>query len=137
MRVPSQNHQRRRWSGTVALLVAIVVLAEISFLGRLDMGKNAAAVHKWTTSLYFSFDDDAVVNDGADDLTSLPSSLPIPVEVERLSCEEWLEREDNVSYSRDFSKDPVIISGMDQVQFFAKIFGLILWSFSVLSHCFS
>lgn len=114
MRVPSQNHQRRRWSGTVALLVAIVVLAEISFLGRLDMGKNAAAVHRWTTSLYFSFDDDAVVNDGADDLTSLPSSLPIPVEVERLSCEEWLEREDNVSYSRDFSKDPVIISGMDQ-----------------------
>ena len=119
MRVPSQGHQRRRWSGTVALMVAIIVLAEISFLGRLDMGKKAAAVHKWTTSLYF-FDDDGA-SDGVDDPTSLPSSLPIPVEVEQLSCEEWLEREDNVSYSRDFSKDPVIISGVDQVRFFLKI----------------
>ncbi|KAJ0984526.1 hypothetical protein J5N97_002882 [Dioscorea zingiberensis] len=107
MRVPSQSHQRRRWSGPVALLVAIVVLAEISFLGRLDMTKSATAVQNWT-SLYFSLED------ADDDLPSLPSSLPIPVEVKELSCEEWLEKEDNVSYSRDFSKDPVMVSGVDQ-----------------------
>ena len=31
------------------------------------------------------------------------------------SCEKWLEREDAVTYSRDFAKEPVFVSGADQV----------------------
>lgn len=33
------------------------------------------------------------------------------------SCEEWLEREDSVVYSRDFEKHPVYVTGAEQVPF--------------------
>jgi glycoprotein 3-alpha-L-fucosyltransferase len=31
------------------------------------------------------------------------------------SCEEWLEKEDAVVYSRDFDKDPVLVAGAEKV----------------------
>nr|CAD1822554.1 unnamed protein product [Ananas comosus var. bracteatus] len=56
------NPRRRRWApaatttaATILLpfLVAVVVVAEIAFLSRLDLTGNAAAVRHWTTSFYF------------------------------------------------------------------------------------
>ncbi|KHN37512.1 Glycoprotein 3-alpha-L-fucosyltransferase A [Glycine soja] len=69
---------KRKWTNLMPLVVALVVVAEIAFLGRLDMAKNAEMV---------------------DTLAS---------------CEEWLEREDAVTYSRDFAEEPVFVSGADQ-----------------------
>ncbi|XP_072992354.1 glycoprotein 3-alpha-L-fucosyltransferase A-like isoform X3 [Typha latifolia] len=97
----SSSQRKKRWSSLLPLVVAFVVVAEIAFLGRLDMAKNAAMVKNWTTSFYFSTDD---AND-------VDFSSPSPDdEIHR--CQERLEREDAVPYSRDFDKDPVLVSGM-------------------------
>ncbi|XP_020110975.1 glycoprotein 3-alpha-L-fucosyltransferase A-like [Ananas comosus] len=100
----SQGQRRRRCSGLLTLVVALVVVAEISFLGRLDMAKNAAAVHSWTTSLYFP--SSSSDGGGADESSAASGDEEI------WRCEERLEREDAVPYARDFDKDPVLVSGM-------------------------
>ncbi|KFK39282.1 hypothetical protein AALP_AA3G224400 [Arabis alpina] len=82
---------KRKVSTSLPFCVALVVLIEIGFLGRLD---NAALVD--TLSEYFTNSQS----------TTRPSDFKV-----RSGCEEWLEREDAVSYSRDFSKDPIFISG--------------------------
>ncbi|XP_021896735.1 glycoprotein 3-alpha-L-fucosyltransferase A [Carica papaya] len=108
----SPSAPKRKWSNLLPILVALVVIAEIAFLGRLDMAKNAALVETLTDFFY-------------------PSPIPLPVEpkapkkdmaVTRKeaigfgadSCEKWLEREDAVSYSRDFNKDPIFVTGGDK-----------------------
>ena len=48
----AQAGRRRRWGWLLPLLVGAAFLAEIAFLGRLDMAKNAEAVESWTTSFY-------------------------------------------------------------------------------------
>ncbi|KAJ6841408.1 glycoprotein 3-alpha-L-fucosyltransferase A-like [Iris pallida] len=104
----SSNSRRKRWSSLMApLIVAVVVLGEIAFLGRLDF----AVVENWTTSFYFptsasdpSFSSEHIVDIDND----------IDVAEESWRCEEWLEREDNATYSRDFRSDPVLVSGTDQ-----------------------
>ncbi|CAN1307415.1 Putative fucosyltransferase-like protein [Linum perenne] len=75
---------------------------EIAFLGRLDTAKNAVArVDSWADSLF--------------DRSGSKGGAPV---VERNdgvlrseSCEEWLEREDAVDYSRDFDKVPILVAG--------------------------
>ncbi|ONI14787.1 hypothetical protein PRUPE_3G008400 [Prunus persica] len=74
--------------------VALVVIAEIAFLGKLDIAKNTTLVDSWA-DLFF------------------PAPLIHELAVESddlglLSCEEWLEREDAAEYSRDFEKEPKI-----------------------------
>ncbi|ONM03670.1 3-alpha-L-fucosyltransferase [Zea mays] len=105
----SQAGRRRRWRCLLPLLVGAAFLAEIAFLGRLDMAKNAEVVESWTTSFYRrsshwgeSVGRGAVPRadgdgDGEDE------------EIRR--CEQRLEREDAVPYDRDFDRDPVLVGG--------------------------
>ncbi|CAL4999314.1 unnamed protein product [Urochloa decumbens] len=99
----AQPGRRRRWGLLLPLLVGAAFLAEIAFLGRLDMAKNAEAVESWTTSFYrrsANWGEPAGGgggDEGDDD------------EIRR--CKERLEREDDVPYDRDFDKDPVLVGG--------------------------
>ncbi|KAJ0264457.1 Glycoprotein 3-alpha-L-fucosyltransferase A [Hirschfeldia incana] len=91
----------RKVSTFLPICVAIVVLVEIASLGRLD---NAALVD--TLTGFFTKPPSDKQS------PTKPSGLKVVSGTER--CEEWLEREDSVSYSRNFSKDPVFISGGDK-----------------------
>lgn len=101
---------KKKWSNLMPLFVALVVIAEIAFLGRLDMAKNAGMV---ADMLYRSR---VVVDNGNLGLDRVVGS-DRNLELETESCEAWLEREDAVTYSRDFSKEPVFVSGAEQVFF--------------------
>ncbi|XP_059647794.1 glycoprotein 3-alpha-L-fucosyltransferase A-like [Cornus florida] len=106
----NNNNSKKRWSNLMPLLVALVVIAEIGFLGRLDMAKNVALFNSWAESFYqFTSSSPAMVVDevGSDVLTVDRSS-------ELESCEEWLEREDSVVYSRDFQKEPILVNGFEE-----------------------
>ncbi|KAF7810969.1 glycoprotein 3-alpha-L-fucosyltransferase A [Senna tora] len=101
---------KKKWSNLMPLFVALVVVAEIAFLGRLDMAKNTAMVDTWADLFYWSRevvsrgDDLGVDRLGGGDRNSAESE----------SCEEWLEREDAVTYSRDFMKQPILVIGAEQ-----------------------
>ncbi|XP_004294802.1 PREDICTED: glycoprotein 3-alpha-L-fucosyltransferase A [Fragaria vesca subsp. vesca] len=95
---PATN--KRRWSNLMPFVVAFVVIAEISFLGKLDLANKAALVDSWTEL----FSPIPMVS-GREDLGLAGDDLGL------LTCEEWLEREDAVEYSRDFAKEPVLVSG--------------------------
>lgn len=87
---------RRKLSNLLPICVALVVIAEIGFLGRLDKV--------------------ALVDTLTDFFTQSPpppsrSERKIGVVGTEKSCEEWLTREDSVTYSRDFRKNPIFISG--------------------------
>uniref|UniRef100_A0A0E0QK73 Fucosyltransferase n=1 Tax=Oryza rufipogon TaxID=4529 RepID=A0A0E0QK73_ORYRU len=121
----SQAGRRRRCGGLLPLLVGAAFLAEIAFLGRLDMAKNAAAVESWTTSFYARSSAPArdgkaaVVVPGADADDAPPGGGEVVEEDDgdiRL-CEERLEREDGVPHDRDFDKDPVLVGGAAKVSY--------------------
>lgn len=100
---------KKKWSNLMPLFVALVVIAEIAFLGRLDMAKNAAMVADlFYRSRVVVESDDLGIEMVGDDRN---------FEAETESCEAWLEREDAVTYSRDFVKEPVFVSGAEQVYF--------------------
>lgn len=94
---------KRRWSNLMPFVVALVVIAEIAFLGKLDLANNAALVDSWADL----FSPSSMV--GHDDLGLGTDDFGL------LTCEEWLEREDAVDYSRDFEKDPIFVSGDEKV----------------------
>ncbi|KAI5386972.1 glycoprotein 3-alpha-L-fucosyltransferase A isoform X2 [Lathyrus oleraceus] len=97
---------KKKWSSLLPLCVALVVIAEIGFLGKLDMAKNAAMV----ADLFYG---SRVVGDSGD----LGLEMVVGdrnLESRNESCEEWLEREDAVTYLRDFVKEPVFVSGAEQ-----------------------
>lgn len=94
---------KRRWSNLMPFVVALVVIAEIAFLGKLDLANNAALVDSWADL----FSPTSMV--GHDDLGLGTDDLGL------LTCEEWLEREDAVEYSRDFEKEPIFVSGDEKV----------------------
>lgn len=105
----SSSSRRKRWSSLMApLIVAIVVLGEIAFLGRLDF----AVVENWTTSFYFPTSSSSNPSISIEHLVDVDNDIDVVEESWR--CEEWLEREDNVTYSRDFRSDPILVSGTDQ-----------------------
>uniref|UniRef100_A0A1J3GLR0 Fucosyltransferase n=1 Tax=Noccaea caerulescens TaxID=107243 RepID=A0A1J3GLR0_NOCCA len=86
---------RRKLSNLLPICVALVIIAEIGFLGRLDKV--------------------ALVDTLTDFFTQSPprrSDRKIGLHTE--SCEDWLMREDSVTYSRDFNKDPIFVSGSDK-----------------------
>lgn len=97
---------KKKWSNLMPLFVALVVIAEIAFLGRLDMAKNAATV----ADLFYR--SRAVVE--GDDFGLEMVGGDKNLELESESCEEWLGREDAVPYSRNFTKEPVFVSGAEQ-----------------------
>ncbi|KAK7319869.1 hypothetical protein RJT34_04597 [Clitoria ternatea] len=106
---PEGSVPKRKWSNLMPVFVALVVIAEIAFLGRLDMAKNAAMVDTLADLFYRS----RVPVKSGDDL-GLDMVRSSDHNSESETCEEWLEREDSVTYSRDFSKEPVLVSGADQ-----------------------
>ncbi|KAG6419680.1 hypothetical protein SASPL_116189 [Salvia splendens] len=82
----SASLKKKKWSNFLPILVVLVVIAEITFLGHLDVVENVDMVNSWADSFYHS--------------------NPAPELVD--SCEAWLEKEDSVPYSRDFDKDPIL-----------------------------
>ncbi|KAF5745623.1 Fucosyltransferase 12 isoform 2 [Tripterygium wilfordii] len=102
---------KRRWSNFVPLYVALVVLAEIAFLGRLDMANKAAFVDTLADLFYRSPPTPEFVVEN-DDLAMVVMSGERNTQSD--SCEEWLEKEDAVAYSRDFKTDPIWVSGGEQ-----------------------
>ncbi|CAL9765509.1 unnamed protein product [Musa acuminata subsp. burmannicoides] len=102
---PSRHQQLRRWPSPMPLLVALVVLAEIAFLSRIDVAEKAASVvEQWSTSLYSSSSSSSSSSSVVEEEDKVPEDIK--------RCEEWLEREDAVPYSRDFRKDPIFVFGM-------------------------
>ncbi|XP_042396060.1 putative fucosyltransferase-like protein [Zingiber officinale] len=100
--VPPRGQHRRRWASLIPLLVALAVIGEIAFSGRIDVTEKASSmIDQWSTSLSSSSSSPLI-----------PEGLVDPEEVNK--CEEWLERQDAVPYSRDFQKDPVLVSGMQK-----------------------
>ncbi|XP_057465682.1 glycoprotein 3-alpha-L-fucosyltransferase A-like [Actinidia eriantha] len=106
----NSNNTKKRFANLMAIFVVLVVIAEIAFLGRLDMSKNAALLtdsfYQFTSSFPPVGDDE--VSLGRSGVLGLDRSSEVD------GCEEWLEREDSVGYSRDFEKEPVLVAGGDQ-----------------------
>ncbi|KAH0862129.1 hypothetical protein HID58_079340 [Brassica napus] len=83
---------KRKLSSLLPICVALVVIAEICFLGRLDKV--------------------SLVNTLTDFFAQSPPSRPDQnIELMSESCEEWLTRQDSVTFSRDFKKDPIFVYG--------------------------
>ncbi|XP_076936029.1 glycoprotein 3-alpha-L-fucosyltransferase A-like [Bidens hawaiensis] len=105
------HNSRKKWSNLLPLFLVLVFIAEISFLGRLDLSKNADLLNSWTESFYqfttSSFSASSL--DIADDDPILGVNEAVVD-----SCEEWLEREDAVVYARDFKQEPVLVTGAEQ-----------------------
>ncbi|KAJ8766625.1 hypothetical protein K2173_001145 [Erythroxylum novogranatense] len=103
---------KRKWSNVLPLFVAFLVLAEIAFLGRLDMAKNAALVDSWADSWFDRSHPSRDLGVKRDDLgVGLERVHHKEKHLETESCEDWLEREDAVVYSRDFDKYPILVIG--------------------------
>ncbi|PSS02710.1 Fucosyltransferase-like protein [Actinidia chinensis var. chinensis] len=106
----NSNNTKKRFANLMPIFVVLVVIAEIAFLGRLDMAKNAALLadsfYQFTSSFPPVGDDE--VSLGRSGVLGLDRSSEVD------GCEEWLEREDSVGYSRDFEKEPVLVAGGDQ-----------------------
>lgn len=97
------TNSKKKWSNFVPIFVILIVIAEIAFLGRLDMTKNAALfAEKFYQFTRTRYDDDGVAGSGLD----LGSGMG--------SCEEWLEREDSVHFERDFQRDPILVHGSNE-----------------------
>lgn len=114
---------QKKLSNWLPLLVGLVVLVEIAFLGRLDMAEKANLVNSWADSFYkfttSSTKVGSVSSSGDDDPTGLVDlSGEVDQDLVPGSCEEWLQREDSMEYSRDFDKDPIFVHGGDKVILF-------------------
>ncbi|KAK4783950.1 hypothetical protein SAY86_018318 [Trapa natans] len=104
----SPPHPKKKWYNLVPLVVLFVVVAEIAFLGRLDIANNSAFVDSWADLLYRSPGiTSEMAAGGGDDLSQ-------GIEMGAGSCEEWLQREDMVVYSRDFNKDPIRVADSEK-----------------------
>ncbi|PON82064.1 Glycosyltransferase [Trema orientale] len=107
---------KKKWSNLLPLFVTLVVISEIAFLGRLDMAKNVARVDSWADlfSRAPPVKDVRLLGiDGSGFDVDVPS-VSVDRNLELEGCEAWLEREDAVEYSRDFSKEPVLVSGAEK-----------------------
>lgn len=114
----TQQKNKKKWSNLMPLCVCIVVIAEILFLGRLDIANKKSLVNSWADSFYqfttlpwsskgFSFDDEDGVGSGRVGVLEESSGSE--------SCEELLEKKDFVAYSRDFEKEPIYVAGLNEV----------------------
>ncbi|KAL8541392.1 hypothetical protein ACS0TY_002596 [Phlomoides rotata] len=105
----SSSSNKKKWSNFLPILVGLVVIGEIAFLGRLDMVKNLDMVNTWADSFYHFTETTpppwSTVDTGSGHDRLLETDG---------SCEAWLEKEDSVSYSRDFKKDPILVNGPNE-----------------------
>lgn len=122
---------KRKWTRFMPLVVAMVVLAEIASLNRLDMAKNAAMVDSWVDLFYGS----SHLQEGSEGFSKMGSGISAINDgiIATESCEEWLEKEDAVEYSRDFSKVPVLVSGSEKVLSTLLLQIFVAWSFDFSS----
>ncbi|XP_074269018.1 glycoprotein 3-alpha-L-fucosyltransferase A-like isoform X1 [Silene latifolia] len=95
----NSSNSRKKCYTAMPIFIALVVIAEIAFLGRLDMAKNAALVNSWADSLL--------------NRHSSPDSAAFVVP-QHNTCETWLLKQDALPYSRNFDKDPVLVAGAEQ-----------------------
>ncbi|KAK8636436.1 hypothetical protein V6N13_124182 [Hibiscus sabdariffa] len=109
----SSASNKRKCSNLMPLVMALVVIAEIMFLGRLDMAKNVSFFDSLPEMFYKSPSSGGVYVTGVENLGI--EDLGGDQRLVKESCEEWLEREDALTYSRDFAKDPIWVSGADKV----------------------
>ncbi|KAA3468057.1 glycoprotein 3-alpha-L-fucosyltransferase A-like [Gossypium australe] len=105
---PISVSNKKRWSTLMPWLIALVVIAQLAFLGRLGIAKNATFFHSWPELFRKQHSSSGVKVAGVRNsgIRGLGGHRYSGVE----TCEEWLEREDTVVYSRDFNKDPIWIS---------------------------
>ncbi|KAM7251592.1 hypothetical protein ACFE04_023475 [Oxalis oulophora] len=122
---PSSSPMKRKCvssSSLLPLFIILVVVAEIAFLGRLDMSKNAALVDSFFSDSLFFWPSSSSSKDAVD-----PSTVDHDVGFGGIlndddkdkdgnlgSCEEWLEKKDFVAFSRDFEISPIWVSGNEQ-----------------------
>ncbi|XVF45138.1 hypothetical protein PTKIN_Ptkin02bG0181200 [Pterospermum kingtungense] len=106
------NKKKWSWSNLMPFVLALVVIAEIAFLGRLDMAKNTALFGSWPEMFLTSHSSGRV--EVADVENIGIEALNVDHNSVTESCHEWLEREDAVVYSRDFDKDPIWVFGPQQ-----------------------
>ncbi|WOH02637.1 hypothetical protein DCAR_0522026 [Daucus carota subsp. sativus] len=116
---PENTHLKikKKCSNLMPICVFIVVIAEIMFLGRLDILNNKSLVNSWADSFvqfttlpwssrnYSTFDDDDE-GVGSGRVSRLEESSGSG------ECEKWLEKHDYIAYSRDFIKQPVYVAGV-------------------------
>nr|GEU88302.1 glycoprotein 3-alpha-L-fucosyltransferase A-like [Tanacetum cinerariifolium] len=102
----SRNNNTKKWSNLLPLILVLIFIAEITFLGRLDLIKNHN--NELLNSLTDSFYQFTTTTGGGggDDVALVGVG-----DVALTGCEEWLERVDAVVYSRDFNKEPVVVNG--------------------------
>lgn len=117
----NSNNSKKKWSNLLPLFLILVFIAEISFLGRLDLIKNGDLINSWTESFYQFTTSSISSSDGdsTDEVSALGFSGAAVEAAEGdgdggESCEEFLERVDAVNYVRDFKKEPVLVTGAEQ-----------------------
>ncbi|CAI9286858.1 unnamed protein product [Lactuca saligna] len=117
--VHNSDNSKKKLTNFLPLFLTLVFIVEIGFLARLDLIKNPDLVNSWaesflqfTNSSFSSLSLDPVDEVAVADLSAAVVDVSRSVGGE--SCEEWLEREDSVVYSRDFRKEPVLISGREE-----------------------
>lgn len=122
---PTTTTTKKRCSNLMPVMVALVVIAEIGFLARLDITNNSTLVNYWDsfyqfTSLSWSSTSPSLPVIGGDEEVRLDvfDGAGDRNSEEAQGCEKWLERQDNVEYSRDFHKQPIYVTGGDQVCLF-------------------
>lgn len=106
----------KKLSNWLPLLVALVIFVEIAFLARLDMAEKANLVNSWADSFYqFTTSSWSTPKVGSDEAGLIVLSGEVGQDLVPESCEEWLQREDSLEYSRDFDKDPIFVHGGEKV----------------------
>ncbi|KAK4424194.1 Glycoprotein 3-alpha-L-fucosyltransferase A [Sesamum alatum] len=103
---PSPNSNSKNWSRFLPVLVGLVVVAEILFLGPLDMAKDADILNSGAEPFYHS----TITEPSSASAEYSESGQGRDFDAED-GCQSWLEKVDSVPYSRDFEKDPVFIQG--------------------------
>ncbi|KAJ0499806.1 putative glycosyl transferase family 10 [Helianthus annuus] len=113
----SAHNSRKQWSNLLPLFLVLVFIAEISFLGRLDLTKNADLLNSWTESFYqfttSSFSSNSIDSVDEDSILGVSGAVDLGGGGGGgggESCEEWLERVDSVVYGRDFKNEPVLVT---------------------------
>lgn len=115
----NSNIPNRKWRSWLPLFVALVFIAEISFLSKIDMAEKANLVNSWADSFYqFTTSSRSTIELAVDEAELGVLVSEVDQGLVPGGCEEWLEREDSVAFSRDFDKEPILVRGREQVTFY-------------------
>ncbi|XP_015058382.1 glycoprotein 3-alpha-L-fucosyltransferase A-like [Solanum pennellii] len=111
----NSNIPNKKWRSWLPLFVALVFIAEISFLSKIDMAEKANLVNSWADSFYqFTTSSRSTTELAVDEAELGVLVSEVDQGLVPGGCEEWLEREDSVAFSRDFDKEPILVRGREQ-----------------------